>query len=493
MKTFPLPFEEDFVFNISFVKNYKSLSEIQTDLFSNKNSCVELVQSYLKRIHNNEHLNIFIEVFESSALEKAKAVDEKIKAKTAGKLAGMVIALKDNLCYKNHKVSASSKILTGFESLYNATVVERLLAEDAIIIGRTNCDEFAMGSSNENSAFGNVLNPIDTTRVPGGSSGGSAAAVAADMCLAALGTDTGGSIRQPASFCGVIGLKPTYGRVSRYGAIAYASSFDQIGPLTKSIEDTALIMEVLSGKDEYDSTASTTSVPEYSKELSRLPGKIRISYLKDCLEKEGLNPEIKSRMNDIINALKAAGHTVEAVDFPYLDYLVPTYYVLTTAEASSNLGRYDGINYGYRSANASDLESTYKKSRSEGFGTEVKRRIMLGTFVLSAGYYDAYYSKGQRVRRLLQDKTNEILKNSDFILLPTTPGTAFKLGQNSEDPIAMYLEDIFTVQANITGLPAISLPLGKHSNGLPFGVQLIGKSFAESSLLSFSKYLIEEI
>lgn len=474
------------------MKIYNTLSEIQSDLSNNTTSCVKLVQSYIERIHAYWNLNIFLEIFENTALEKARSVDEKLKTGTAGKLAGMVIALKDNLCYKNHKVSASSKILENFESLYNSTVVERLLAEDAIIIGRTNCDEFAMGSSNENSAFGNVLNPLNTSCVPGGSSGGSAAAVAADLCLAALGTDTGGSIRQPASFCGIIGLKPTYGRVSRYGAIAYASSFDQIGPLTKSIDDTALIMEVISGKDEYDSTAASVPVPLYSKELKETR-KVRISYLKDCLEKDGLNPEIKARMTDIMSKLKAAGHIVEAVDFPYLDYLVPTYYVLTTAEASSNLGRYDGINYGYRSANATDLESTYKKSRTEGFGSEVKRRIMLGTFVLSAGYYDAYYSKGQRVRRLLQNKTNEILKNSDFILLPTTPGTAFKFGQNSADPISMYLEDIFTVQANITGLPAISLPVGKHSNGLPFGVQLIGKSFAESDLLSFSKYLMEKI
>jgi len=372
-------------------------------------------------------------------------------------------------------------------------LVDCLLDDALVLIGRINCDELVMGSSNENSFFGNVLNPLDTTRVPGGSSGGSAAAVAADLCLAALGTDTGGSIRQPASFCGVIGLKPTYGRVSRYGAIAYASSFDQIGPLTKTIEDTALIMEVMSGRDEYDSTASSKPVPAYSKEINKVPAKVRVAYLKDCLEKEGLNPEIKNRIHEIIDKLKAAGHTVEAVDFPFLDYLVPTYYVLTTAEASSNLARYDGINYGYRSPNATDLESTYKKSRTEGFGTEVKRRIMLGTFVLSTGYYDAYYSKGQRVRRLLQNKTNEILNNYDFILLPTTPGTAFKFGQNSADPIAMYLEDIFTVQANITGLPAISLPLGKHSNGLPFGVQLIGKKFAESELLSFSNYLIEKI
>lgn len=493
------------------MKTYNSLSEVQSDLFSNNVSCVELTKAYINRINETKHLNAFLEVFEKSALDKAVLVDEKIKNKTAGKLAGMVIALKDNLCYKGHKVSASSKILEGFESLFSATVVERLLNEDAIIIGRCNCDEFAMGSSNENSAFGKALNPHDIKRVPGGSSGGSAVAVAADLCLAALGTDTGGSIRQPASFCGVVGLKPTYGRVSRHGAIAYASSFDQIGPLTKNIEDAALIMEVMSGKDEHDSTVSSKPVPVYSKELNTNISKFRIAYLKDCLESNGLDAEIKIRINEIIYKLKAAGHVVEAVDFPYLDYLVPTYYVLTTAEASSNLARYAGITYGYRSTNiaaaekvtateevvanesevaSSSLDSVYKKSRSEGFGEEVKRRIMLGTFVLSSGYYDAYYSKGQRVRRVLKNKTNEILNNYDFILLPTTPGTAFEFGKKSADPIAMYLEDIFTVQANITGLPAISLPIGKHSNGLPFGVQLMAKSFAESDLFSFSKQLM---
>jgi len=473
------------------VKTYNSFSEIKSDLDSGSTTCVALVNSYIQNIQANKNLNIFLEVFENSALEKAKLVDEKIKSKTAGKLAGMVIALKDNLCYKGHKVSASSKILEGFESLYNATVVERLLAEDAILIGRCNCDEFAMGSSNENSAYGNVLNPLDINRVPGGSSGGSAAAVAANMCIAALGTDTGGSIRQPASFCGVVGYKPSYGRVSRYGAIAYASSFDQIGPLTKTIEDAALIMEVIAGKDEYDSTASSKPVSAYSKELKNIPAKLRIAYIRDCLENEGLNPEIKIRISEIISKLKAAGHTVEAVDFPFLDYLVPTYYVLTTAEASSNLARFDGIGFGYRSKNATDLESTYKKSRTEGFGAEVKRRIMLGTFVLSSGYYDAYYSKGQKVRRIIQNKTNEILERYDFILLPTTPGTAFEFGQKGADPIAMYLEDIFTVQANITGLPAISLPMGKHSNGLPFGVQVIGKNFADAEVFAFSDYLMK--
>ncbi len=471
------------------MNTYNSLAEIHVDLYNNRISCVQLVESYLNRIASAQHLNIFLEVFERTALEKAKEVDLKIQTKTAGKLAGMVIAIKDNLCYKYHKVSAASKILEGFESLYNATVVERLLAEDAILIGRCNCDEFAMGSSNENSAYGNALNPLNVKYVPGGSSGGSAAAVAADLCLAALGTDTGGSIRQPASFCGVVGLKPTYGRVSRYGAIAYASSFDQIGPLTKTVQDAALILEVISGKDEFDSTSSSSKVPSYSAALLKGPSKSRIAYLDDCLTKEGLDPEIKLRLLAVIDKLKELGHTVEPVRFPFLDYVIPTYYILTTAEASSNLSRYAGITYGYQSKNATDLESTYKKSRSEGFGAEVKRRIMLGTFVLSTGYYDAYYSKAQKVRRIIKDKTNEIFTSFDFILLPTTPGTAFEFGKKNIDPIAMYLEDIFTVHANITGFPAISLPLGTHSNKLPFGVQIIGKSFSEVDLLVLSKEL----
>ena len=470
---------------------YHSLSSIKNDLTSGKLTVKDLVVSYLDRIEKNKKLNAFREVFADEAKDRAVDIDEKIKLKKQGKLAGMVIALKDNICVKGHAAGASSKILDGFVSPYSSTIAERLLAEDAIIIGRTNCDEFAMGSSNENSAFGNVLNPHDNTRVPGGSSGGSATAVAADLCLAALGTDTGGSIRQPASFCGVIGMKPTYGRISRYGIIAYASSFDQVGPLTHCVEDAAIILEVISGVDEFDSTLSSQPVPEYSKEIKSSSAKPKIAYLKDCLEKDGLDPEIKKRMEEIIEGLKKQGHIVEPVEFPFLDFLVPTYYVITTAEASSNLSRYDGIRYGYRSKNATDLESTYKKSRAEGFGKEVQRRIMLGTFVLSAGYYDAYYSKGQKVRRLLQNKTMEILSKYDLILLPTTPGTAFKFGENSADPIKMYLEDIFTVQANLTGLPAISLPIGKHSNGLPFGVQLVGRKFEESKMFSFSEYLMK--
>ena len=473
------------------MKNYTTLSSIKLDLLSNETSCSSLVSYYLKQIEINKHLNAFLEVFIVEAIMAAELIDEKIKAKTAGKLAGMVIGIKDVICYKDHKVSASSKILEGFVSLYTSTVVARLLKEDAIIIGRLNCDEFAMGSSNEKSAFGKVLNPIDNKRVPGGSSGGCVTAVAANLCLAAIGTDTGGSIRQPASFAGVVGLKPTYGRVSRYGVIAYASSFDQVGPITQSVEDAALILEVISGKDEFDSTLSSKSVEEYSKKLD-FTEKVNVAVFKDCIEHKGLNTEVKEKLIQTIELLKSEGHSVEIVDFPYIDYLVPTYYVLTTAEASSNLSRYDGIHYGYRSKNAVDLESTYKLSRTEGFGTEVKRRIMLGTFVLSAGYYDAYYSKGQKVRRIIKNKTQEILNKYDFILLPSTPNSAFKFGQNDADPIAMYLEDIFTVQANITGLPAISLPLGKKTDGLPFGIQLMGKAFDESRLLAFSNYLMNK-
>lgn len=475
------------------MKTYNSLAEIQADLAKGSVTVKELVRSYLDRIEKRKSLNIFLEVFADEALQQAEELDARLKSGKAGKLAGMVIGIKDNLCYKDHKVSASSRILEGFTSLYSATVVERLRNADAIIIGRCNCDEFAMGSSNENSAYGNVLNPLDETRVPGGSSGGSAAAVAGDLCLAALGTDTGGSIRQPASFCGVVGLKPTYGRVSRYGAVAYASSFDQIGPITKSIEDNALILEVMAGADEYDSTVSTRPVPEYSKELNQDMSSVKIAYIRDTVENEGLDPEIRKRVMEVVNNLRKKGHTVEAVDFPYLDYLVPAYYVLTTAEASSNLARYDGINFGYRSKNATDLDSTYKKSRSEGFGKEVQRRIMLGTFVLSAGYYDAYYSRGQKVRRVLRDKTNEILSKYDFIITPTTPGTAFEFGKNAADPIKMYLEDIFTVQAPLTGLPAISLPMGQHSNGLPFGVQVMAPKFEESKLFAFSNYLMNTV
>lgn len=468
---------------------YKTFADVKEAL-SNGASVFDIVNTYLNRIEENQSLNAFLEVFSDSVLEEAKRVDEKIKSNTAGKLAGMVIGLKDNIVYKGHKVSASSKILEGFESIYSATVVEKLLAEDAVIIGRLNCDEFAMGSSNENSAFGSVKNPINTEFVPGGSSGGSAAAVAANLCTVALGSDTGGSIRQPASFTGTIGYKPTYGRVSRFGLIAYASSFDQIGPFANDIADIGLVAEVISGADQFDSTASTKPVEKL--DTLSFNGKKSFAVIKEAIESEGLDSEVKSRFETIIAKLKEEGHEVNMVSFPFLNEMVPTYYVLTTAEASSNLSRFDGVHFGYQSKNAQGVEETYKKSRSEGFGPEVKRRIMAGTFVLSNEFYDSYYTKGQKVRRVIQDKTKSVLNNADFILLPTTPSTAFKIN-DVKDPIQMYLQDIFTVQANLAGNPAISLPLGNHSNGLPFGIQVMGKAFEEKALLEVSDYLIKTV
>ena len=437
----------------------KKLTVIQSNIKNGEYTLPELVDSYLNEIEKTSDLNIYLEVWKDEALEKAEQIQKKINANTAGPLAGMVVGLKDNICYAGHKVSAASKILEGFESVYSSTVVERLLEADALFIGRLNCDEFAMGSSNEKSAYGPVKNPHDPTCVPGGSSGGSAAAVAANTCLVSLGSDTGGSIRQPASFCGVFGLKPTYGTISRHGLIAYASSMDQIGPFANSVEDMSAVLSVVAGQDEFDSTLSSNKL-----DLAAASKKHKIAYLQECFDAEGLDLEVKTAHLNKIEELKAAGHTVEPVSFPYLDQLVPCYNVLSNAEASSNLSRFDGMRYGYRSENAVDLDTTYTKSRSEGFGTEVKRRIMLGTFVLSAGYYDAYYSKAQKVRRLIQDKTFEILSEYDFILTPTTPHTAFKIGSHGNDPIAMYLEDIFTVQANLAGVPGVSIPLFTHSN-----------------------------
>jgi aspartyl-tRNA(Asn)/glutamyl-tRNA(Gln) amidotransferase subunit A len=471
-------------------KNYSSLIEIKGGLQSGEVTVEKLVKHYLENIKANAHLNAFNEVFDEEALASAKNIDARIQSGNAGKLAGMVIGIKDNICYKDHKVSASSKILDGFTSIYSSTIVERLLAEDAVIIGRCNCDEFAMGASNESSYFGPVKNYADNTKVSGGSSGGSAVAVQADMCHAAIGTDTGGSVRQPASFCGLIGLKPTYGRISRYGVISYASSFDQVGPITKSVEDAALLLEVMAGVDEYDSTLSTKAVPAFSIDLKE-PGKKKIAYLQESLSSPGVDAEVKDALTQAIEKLRAEGHTVKPIAFEYLDYLVPAYYILATAEASSNLARYDGVHYGYRSPNATDLQSTYKLSRSEGFGKEVKRRIMLGTFVLSAGYYDAYYAKAQKARRLIREKTQEILKEYDFILTPTAPEPAYNIGKEETDPVVSYLADIFTVQASLSGLPAISLPVGNNSKGLPLGLQLLAGQFEEQELLNFSKYFVK--
>jgi aspartyl-tRNA(Asn)/glutamyl-tRNA(Gln) amidotransferase subunit A len=472
------------------VKSFNSLSEIKRDIAIGGLTVEKLVKSYLTKIAANAHLNAFNEVFDKEALICAQQIDSRIKQGIAGKLAGMVIAIKDNICYKGHKVSASSKILDGFTAVYSSTIVERLLAADAVIIGRCNCDEFAMGASNESSYYGPVKNAADEKRVPGGSSGGSAVAVQAGLCHAAIGTDTGGSVRQPASFCGLVGLKPTYGRISRHGIIAYASSFDQVGPITKSVEDAALLLEVMAGSDEYDSTLANTPVPAFSEKIAA-PGVKKIAYLQEAISSPGVDPEVKSNLVEYIEKLRDAGHTVKPIVFEYLDYLVPSYYILAMAEASSNLSRYDGVHYGYRSPNGTDLVSTYKRSRSEGFGKEVKRRIMLGTFVLSAGYYDAYFAKAQKVRRLIREKTDAILKEYDFLLVPTAPETAFPIGMSEKDPVTTYLADIFTVQASLTGAPAISLPTGNNNKGLPLGLQFIAKHFEEQELLNFSKYFLE--
>ena len=461
---------------------FQSLSQIQSKINLGEVSCESLVDSYLQNIEKYKHLNAFLEVFSDEAIAKAKEIDAKIAAGTAGKLAGLVLGLKDNICYKGHKVSASSKILEGFESVYSATVVERLMAEDVIIIGRLNCDEFAMGASNENSAYGPVLNFADTTRVSGGSSGGAAVAVQAGMCHASLGSDTGGSVRQPAAFCGLWGYKPSYGVVSRYGLLAYASSFDQIGPITQSAEDMALIMEIISGPDNYDATL-LKKAPEGYTEQKQGGTKLRFAVVKDCVEHAGIHPEIKEYTQKTIALLQSQGHTINYIDFPMLDYLVPTYYALSTAEASSNYARYGGLLYGFRSPDSTDLESMYKKTRSQGFGTEVKRRIMLGTFVLSSEHVDSYYTKALKVRRLIKDFTDKIFENNDFILTPTTSTPAFKIGEKSKDPLAMYLADIFTVHANLAGGPAISIPVAETSEGLPFGMQLMAPYAQDPDLI----------
>ena len=464
-----------------------SFSEINQLLVQGQVDLVDICKYYIEKIEHTS-TNSFIEIFKESALKKASEVNHKIKDKSQGALAGMIIGIKDNICYKDHEVTASSKMLKGFNSVFNATAVGRLLEEDAIIIGRLNCDEFAMGSSNENSFYGPVKHHLDDTRVPGGSSGGSAVAVAEGLCMASLGSDTGGSIRQPASFCGVIGMKPSYGRVSRNGLLAYASSFDQIGVFTKHIEDACLLTHVMSGKDEFDSTLA--SVETHQKKIEPLDNKLAIGIPKDYLNFKSLDPEIKVKTESIIEKLESDGHQINYINFPFVKHLVPCYYVLTTAEASSNLARYDGAHFGYRSENANDINSTYVLSRTEGFGLEVKRRIMLGNFVLSSGYYDAYFTKAQKVRRLIKEATEQMLKENDILLFPTTPTTAFKIGEIN-DPIQMYLQDIFTVHANIVGVPAISLPMGNHSSNLPIGLQLMSNTFKEDLLYSASQYILK--
>lgn len=463
---------------------------MQEDLLHGAISCRDIIQYFLSNIKAQQHLNVFLSVYDQEALVQAAHIDQKIKQGKAGKLAGLVVGIKDVLAYKDHPLQAASKMLNGFHSQFTATAVQRLLDEDAIIIGRQNCDEFAMGSSNENSAFGPVLNAINNSRVPGGSSGGSAVAVMADMCHISLGSDTGGSVRQPAAFCGVLGLKPTYSRISRHGLVAFGSSFDCIGIFGKAVEDVALVLEYIAGADEYDSTVSQKAIPAYREQLAETT-KLNIAYIPETIENPALQPDIKEAIQQKLLQLKAAGHKVEAVDFPLMDYCLPTYYILATAEASANLSRYDGVRYGHSSQQVGDLTELYKQSRTEGFGVEVKRRILLGTYILSASYYDTYYAKAQKVRRLIREQTKALFQQHDILLMPTTPTTAFPLGKNTNDPMAMYLADIYSVHANVAGIPGISVPCGVDHQGLPIGLQLLADDFEEGKLLAFADFLMK--
>lgn len=475
------------------MRSYPDYAALRKDLENGITTCKERVVFHLGQIRKQSHLNAFLSVYEDEALLVAEKVDRKIADGTAGKLAGLVVGIKDVLSHEGHPLQAASRILDGFTAQYNATVVERLLNEDAIIIGRQNCDEFAMGSSSEHSAFGPVRNPVNPNHVAGGSSGGSAVAVAGDMCQVSLGSDTGGSVRQPAAFCGIFGLKPTYSRISRFGLIAYASSFDCIGIFAKSTADCALILGVIAGPDGKDSTASERDVPDYVAETTVSKSKTwRVAVLSDIPE-GALQPEIKQSLDTTVSLLKKNGHQVTPVPFPLNEHILPTYYILTTAEASSNLARYDGVRYGYRTKAVNDLEEMYRKTRTEGFGEEVRRRILLGNYVLSSDYYDAYYDKAQRVRRMIRDELRKILSDHDVILMPTAPTTAFPLGSHPDNPLAMYLADLFSVQANVAGLPALSFPFGADQSGLPIGLQLMADDFQETNLLACTESIMSVV
>ncbi|TFB12537.1 Asp-tRNA(Asn)/Glu-tRNA(Gln) amidotransferase subunit GatA [Candidatus Marinimicrobia bacterium MT.SAG.3] len=442
---------------------------------------IEKVEDALSLADEKKELNIFLSLEKAKIRSSAEKITDAMKSGTAGTLAGKTVAIKDAIITKGTVTTAGSQILKDFIPPYDATVVERLIANDALLFGKTNMDEFAMGSSNENSSFGPVKNPLNPGYVPGGSSGGSAAAVAAGIVDMALGSDTGGSIRLPAAFCGVVGMKPTYGRVSRYGLIAFASSLDQIGPIANSVSDVALLLKAIAGHDVCDSTSSTEEVPNYPNLLDSEVKGVKIGLPKEYYG-EGCDKEILDRVNDLTEALRSKGAEIIEVSLPHTEYSIATYYIIATAEASSNLERYDGMRYGFR-ADGSDLSEVYSQSRSKGFGEEVKRRIMLGTYVLSAGYYDAYYKKAQQVRRLIRDDFITAFKEVDLLLAPTSPTTAFKLGDKIDDPLAMYLVDVYTTSLNLAGLPGISIPVGNSSEGLPIGLQLIGKPFEETELL----------
>jgi aspartyl-tRNA(Asn)/glutamyl-tRNA(Gln) amidotransferase subunit A len=455
-------------------------------------SSEEIISSVFDHIQDaNPNINAYITLLERQARKAAKNIDDlRSKGKDVGVLAGLPIAVKDNICTQGVRTTCASKILSNFIPPYDATVVKKLKKADAIIIGKANMDEFAMGSSNETSFFGLVKNPFDLERIPGGSSGGSAAAVASHMTTLALGSDTGGSIRQPASLCGVVGMKPTYGRISRYGLVAFASSLDQIGPITKDVKDCAMLSSVICGHDPNDSTSLQEAELDFTESLEGEVRYIKIGIADEYFG-EGLDEEVKEAVMRGVGVLEKLGMIVEQVSLPHTDKAIATYYVLATAEASSNLARYDGVRYGFRPKGESELSQMYKKIRSEGFGAEVKRRIILGTYVLSAGYYEAYYAKAQKVRTIIREDFNKAFEKVDVIIAPTSPTTAFKIGEKMDDPLTMYLSDIYTTSANLAGTPAISVPCGKDSKGLPIGLQIMGKSLSEGLILKVA-YSLEQ-
>ena len=469
---------------------FSSYEDLRSRLLTGVTTCEEVVRFYLDRIESRRGDNIYITVFHEQAIERARFLDQKLRdGGTPGMLFGMPMAIKDNIAIKGERLTCASKILERYESVYDATVVLRLETADAIFLGKTNMDEFAMGSSNENSAFGNVPNPFDAKRVPGGSSGGSAAAVAFGLAMVALGSDTGGSVRQPAGFCDIVGLKPTYGRISRYGLVAFASSFDQIGILASNCDDAALVLEVMAGKDGRDATSSSHAVPDYASQMASVPVEgLKIGVPKEYFP-DSLNQDVSRMVHAKLAELRDQGAELVPITLPDSEYAIAAYYILVTAEASSNLARFDGARYGYRSAGSEDLAAMYVNSRTEGFGREVKRRIMLGTYVLSAGYYDTYYKKAQQVRRVFQDRYREALEHVDVIAGPTSPFPPFGIGDKTENPLEMYLADVFTVPASIVGMPAVSVPLGFDSLNLPVGMHLICNFFEEGKLLGIARHV----
>jgi aspartyl-tRNA(Asn)/glutamyl-tRNA(Gln) amidotransferase subunit A len=458
----------------------QTLFEVAEAVRSGQQTAESVVNAALTRMAASASLGAFVHVDRERALADARAVDARVAAGELLPLAGVPVAVKDNLCTEGLETSCASKMLGGFVATYEATAVARLRAAGAVVIGKTNMDEFAMGSSGETSVFGRALNPWDTARVPGGSSSGSAVAVSSRAVLASLGSDTGGSIRQPASFCGVVGFKPTYGRISRRGLVAFASSLDQIGPFTTDVADAALLFSVMAGQDGGDMTTSDAPVPTVD-ELLNAPAPLRVGVPKEYMA-EGLDPEVRARLDAALDALKAEGAEIVEVSLPHSKYAVATYYILASAEASSNLARFDGVRYGHRDANATSLIDTYRRTRTFGFGAEVRRRIMLGTFVLSAGYYDAYYQRAQKVRSVFVREFQAAFRQCDVLLTPTAPTAAFKFGEHGDDPLTMYLADIYTIPANLAGLPAMSVPAGLTAGGLPVGVQVLAAPFAEKTL-----------